>query len=103
MGVITVKHVSSKDGWEKPKDGSPTWIDYWVVHSGYELNDFCRDCRKHISRDCFVGAHVKKVGKQDNCIYIVPTCKSCNTKGGFDLHEFRCEESIMVPANKERL
>ena len=104
MGRIKVKHVATRGGWEKPKDGSGAWIKYWEKHSGYQLKDFCRDCGCKVSTDNpFVGAHVKKVDSSDNSIYIVPTCKSCNTAGGFDYHEFECEEKILVPANKEKL
>ena len=95
MSKIKVKHVASKDAWQKPKDGSNTWISYWEKHSGYKLQDFCRDCGCKVSTDNpLVGAHVKKVGSNDDSIYIVPTCKNCNTAGGFDYHEFECEEKI---------
>ena len=104
MSKIKVKHVASKDEWAKPKDGSNKWIEYWQKYSGYQLKDFCRDCHCKISEDNpFVGAHVKKVGSIDKNIYIVPTCDECNKKGRFDSHEFYCDESILVPANKNNI
>lgn len=104
MAKIKVKHIATKDDWEDPKDGSSSWIDYWDKHSKYNLQDFCRDCGKKISgTNIFVGAHVKKVNSTDNDIYIVPTCKSCNTKGMSDGHEFECDEVILVHANKNKL
>lgn len=104
MAKIKVKHVATKDEWEDPKEGSPSWIEYWDKYSNYMKKDFCRDCGKKVEGDnILVGAHVKKVGTDDNDIYIVPTCKSCNTKGMHDGHEFECEEAIFVHANKEKL
>ena len=105
MAKIIVKHVGTKDGWEKPKDGSPSWIAYWEKYSGYKKQDFCRDCGKKVTDkdDPLVGAHVKKVDTNDDSIYIVPTHKSRNTRGATDKHEFECEEAILVPANKNNL
>ena len=102
--LIKVKHIATREGWEKPKDGSEFWIDYWKEHSGFELKDFCRDCHEKISgNNIFVGAHVKRVGADDDTVYIVPTCKKCNTKGASDYHEFYCDKRILVPANKFKL
>ena len=104
MTTIKVKHVASKDQWKEPKDGCGTWIEYWKKHSGFQLKNTCRDCRLPITQDNpFVGAHVKKVDDIDDSIYIVPTCKRCNTQGAFDLHEFECDPRILVPANKDNL
>ena len=104
MAKIKVKHISTKDEWEKPKDGSDSWIEYWKKYSGYQLKSFCRDCGNNVyGTNILVGAHVKKVNSSDNCIYIVPTCKSCNSAGASDEHEFECEEAILVPANKNNL
>ena len=104
MEKIKVKHVASKDSWAKPKDGSKSWIEYWERYSGYKKQSFCRDCRCTTTDDNpLVGAHVKKVEGNDNTIYIVPTCKKCNTAGASDCHSFECEEAILVPANKDNL
>lgn len=102
--IIKVKHVGSRPGWERPKDGTGSWIEYWSKHSGFELQNFCRDCGSEPKGDnIFVGAHVKKVDSDDDTIYIVPTCKRCNTAGANDKHEFSCDERILVPANKYKL
>ena len=102
--LIKVKHVHSDDRWANPKDGSPSWIEYWKKYSGFELKDFCRDCHCKPSGDnIFVGAHVKKVNSLDETIYIVPVCKACNIKGASDCHEFECDSRILVPANKNNL
>lgn len=104
MSLITVKHVRSKEGWEKPKDGSASWIDYWEKNSSFKLGSQCRDCRCSITAsNPFVGAHVKKAGNSDMSIYIVPTCKTCNTRGASDFHEFKCDERILIPANVNNL
>jgi len=104
MTNIKVKHVASRDDWKEPKDGSGTWIEYWEKHSGYQLQDFCRDCRKKVTSDNpFVGAHVKKINSSDNSIYIVPTCDRCNKQGKSGEREFIVAEEILVPANKGKL
>ena len=103
MSRIKVKHVLSRDDWGKPKDGSSNWIEYWKKHTKFPLQDFCRDCGSKVGGENLLGAHIKKVDAKDESIYIVPTCKSCNTKGASDCHEFECDERILVPANKDNL
>lgn len=81
MEKIREKYVATKDEWEDPKDGSSSWIEYWDKHSAYQKQDFCRDCgQKAVGDNILAGAHVKKVGIDDIDIYIVPTCKSCNSE-----------------------
>lgn len=102
--MIYLEHVSSKDSWIKPKDGSNSWIEYWEKHSCYSLPVYCPDCHEFItSFNPLVGAHVKKVYSSDNNIYIVPVCKKCNTIAATDNHRFYCSENLLVPANKDKL
>ena len=101
---IILKHVSSKDVWAKPKEGSSCWLEYWNKYCKEYYPKYCPDCRKRIYSDNeLVGAHVKKCYSIDNNVYIVPVCKSCNTAGGTDNHEFMCDSNLLVPSNKERL
>ena len=102
--LVYVKHIASKDDWAKPKDGSDDWLNYWYRHSRYKYPTICPDCgRTIISKNDLVGAHVMKVNSTDKTVYIVPVCRSCNTKGGSDHHSFLCDEDLLVPANKNNL
>ena len=102
--LITVKHVSSKDSWVKPKDGSSSWVEYWYKHSKYEYPSICPDCKRHInSVSELVGAHVKKVNSYDDTIYIVPVCRECNSEAATNNHQFVCNSELLVPSNKYRL
>ena len=99
-----VRHVASRNDWAKPKDDSDAWRDYWYQHSSYEYPTVCPDCHRRIWRsNDLVGAHVKKVYSSDEKIYIVPTCRECNSKGASDYHMFECPEEYLVPANKNNL
>lgn len=103
MARITVRHETTRDGWEHPKDGSGTWINYWRRHSLVPCY-VCSDCGEFPFGDNpMVGAHVKKVDGDDGRIYIVPTCRACNSRGAKDHHEFVCDRQLLVPANVNNL
>jgi hypothetical protein len=73
-----------------------TWLKHWENVSGKSLPASCREvsCKE----TTLVGAHVKKVGVNDDSNYIVPLCQSHNmTKENF----YVMDESL-VSANKSK-
>ena len=98
-----VKHVSSKETWQYPKDGSESWLEYWYNNSKYSYPSYCPDCGQRVYKSDLVGAHVMKENSFDKKIYIIPVCRQCNTKGASDNHSFACDSEYLVPANKENL
>ena len=102
--LILVKHIGTHPDWEKPKDGSDDWIEYWKRHSGIGVGYVCNDCGcLYTINNPAVGAHVRKAYSDDKKVYIVPTCKKCNSRAASDQHTFYCDSSKLVPANKDNL
>ncbi len=103
-----VKHIASKDDWRSPKDSSTSWIDYWEKnnYSALLTNGLrCRNCGcEGAKNNPIIGAHVQKVNSDDKTVYIVPTCKECNSKGiGNTPRVFEVSECDLVPANAKKL
>ena len=73
---VEVEHVKGSAK-KKPPKGHDSWLDYWKSGSGQSVPSLCPDCKKTRKIEC--GGHVKFNSRQ----YIVPVCKSCNSKGGF--------------------
>ncbi len=57
--------------------GCGNWLRHWHQHGGF----FTLGCSTvNCSGSAEVGAHVKKVIRQDRNWYIISLCKSCNGK-----------------------
>ena len=90
-----VKNVNGSSRFASPS-GYDSWLEYWETHSG-------KTASRCSAIDChdfgiwnLVGAHVKKVYGSDNSWYIVPLCRSCNTR----TDEFYVDETLVpVPSN----
>ena len=62
-----------------PDCGCDNWYEHWLLNSesgNGTINCVGSDCLKNAD----VGGHVKKVGKNDENVYIIPICHSCNSK-----------------------
>lgn len=93
--MTKVKNVNGSSRFVSPA-GYNTWLDYWEAKSGKTASRCsATDCHK-IGRWNLVGAHVKKATGFDNSWYIVPLCRSCNTR----TDEFYVDETLVpVPSN----
>ncbi|MDR1846950.1 MAG: hypothetical protein LBR17_02395 [Bacteroidales bacterium] len=88
--MICVKNLIGTSDNRVPNDYS-SWLDYWEKEKNQKANQCsASDCSQS---DNLVGAHVKKVGSDDNSWYIVPLCQSCNMSE----REFLVNENLLVP------
>ena len=75
---ILVKNAIGTSRWEKPSTGESSWLEYWENHVGHKATHCgAIDCRSSYN---LVGAHVKKVGANDDSHYITPLCRGCNQR-----------------------
>ena len=58
-----------------------TWLEYWERETGKRAYFCHRQGCMEFGHDNLVGAHVKKVGVNDDSWYIVPLCNRCNHIG----------------------
>lgn len=71
-----VKNVNGTSG-RLPQNGG-SWLEYWEKETRLIANH-CHHVGCNVSgRHNLVGAHVKKVGANDDSWYIVPLCHGCN-------------------------
>lgn len=78
----------------KPVEGFGSWIVTWKTYKGCDSpRCACESCDK-LAED---GAHVKKVGVNDDRWYIVPLCHEHNECVG----DFWVLEHMLMPANKD--
>lgn len=71
-----VKNVLGSSRFPAPK-GYSSWLEYWETCSGQSA--FICSANDCLGMD-LVGAHVQKAYSDDQSWYIVPLCKSCNTR-----------------------
>lgn len=71
--------------------GYDSWKDFWIAKSGQLWPYYCvvYGCMER----AVLGAHVKKVGSNDNSWYIIPACSHHNNDKDA---EFDVPESMMV-------
>lgn len=86
-----IENANGTSRFTHPK-GYNSWLDYWELQAG-RIASQCSACE---NKDDLVGAHVRKVLGDDNHLYIIPLCKSCNKKTGM-FSAFA--EFIPVPSN----
>jgi hypothetical protein len=92
---MTVKNVNGSSRFSSPA-GYNSWLDYWEDKSGMTAwRCSATDCMSY-GRINLVGAHVQKAYSTDQRWYIVPLCKSCNTRN--DVFEVDAE-LVPVPSN----
>lgn len=60
-----------------------SWLDHWKKFSGQSLPSYCPE--SSCTGKPEVGAHVQKDNSSDSSWYIVPLCKTCNSKTGKSL------------------
>ena len=92
--MTKVYHCPTADNWKKRNQ-----IEYWENNSLLPLPTKCLDCGctpTYIND--LVGAHVRKE-YGNNHVYIVPTCRRCNSAGAQDNHSFYVNENYLVPLN----
>lgn len=82
-------------------------MDYWIENSKYDIPNICPCCKGSITNGgCTIGAHLVKYGNKSGEVYIIPTCKSCNStykNGEEGNHPFYILEDMFVPANTNNL
>jgi hypothetical protein len=96
---IKVKNVNGSSLFNKPADYD-SWLSYWENNKKLLNADKryeCPACNEPVTKDYFVGAHVQKVNSADERWYIVPICKSCNSREGH--FEIDAKLLLDVPSN----
>lgn len=58
-----------------------SWLEFWEMKTGLRANHCHYVGCGTTGRHNLVGAHVKKVGVNDDSWYIVPLCNRCNHIG----------------------
>lgn len=76
--MVKVKNLNNTS--DKEPKGYGTWLEFWEGKTG-KTADHCGaiDCNVN-DRSKLVGAHVKKVGANDDSHYITPLCDGCNKR-----------------------
>ena len=74
-----VKNLNGTSGM-LPQKGS-SWLEFWEMKTGLRANHCHYVGCGTTDRHNLVGAHVKKVGVNDDSWYIVPLCNRCNHIG----------------------
>ena len=74
--MVKVKNLIGTAG--RVPSGYASWLDYWEAKTGQKATKCMRVGCGVVSRANLVGAHVKKVGTNDNSWYIVPLCHTDN-------------------------
>lgn len=76
--MVKVKNLNNTS--DKQPKGYNTWLEFWESMTG-KTADHCgaTDCNVK-GRSNLVGAHVKKVGVNDDRHYITPLCRACNQR-----------------------
>ena len=69
------KNINGTSGRKSPT-GFSSWLDYYMKTNGINTIPTC--AHKGCSNRATIGAHVKKVGANNNSWYIIPLCYSCN-------------------------
>ncbi len=69
------KNINGTGGRKCPS-GFSSWLDYYMKSNGLSAMPTC--ARKGCTNKATLGAHVKKVGSNDNSWHIIPLCDSCN-------------------------
>ena len=83
----------------KPVCNCKNWLEHWEKNKypkGDKQAGWCRACRKKIEHSKLNGAHVIKVGSDDQNRYIVPLCDSCHGKANA---EYEVNAVDLVSAN----
>ncbi len=89
---------------DKTNDLSPqgfsSWLEYWENYPPKKIpaEYCCPACGNHTQKCDLVGAHVEKVGSTDKQMYIVPLCRTCNSKKE-QLGMFSVDATLLVPSN----
>lgn len=91
--MIRVKHRQGTSMWEKPTDGSSSWLEFWSKRARVNLPLRCPQCGSAMVEP--VGAHVVKADYYDRSVYILPVCKSCNSESSD--RPFLIDENLLVP------
>lgn len=71
-----VKNLHGTSG-RSPQNGN-SWLEFWEMKTGLRANHCHYVGCGTTGRHNLVGAHVKKVGVNDDSWYIVPLCQGCN-------------------------
>lgn len=95
MCFCRIKNIKGSSNNEPPK-GVGSWIEAWENYMGFKaIYCVCKDCQK-LATD---GAHVKKVGTDDDSWYIVPLCHEHN----MNTDVIEVDGDMLMPANKSEL
>ena len=90
--MVKVKNLNGTAG--RVHNGYGSWLEYWEAIARKSATQCMRNNCNVTGRNNLVGAHVKKVGSNDNKWYIVPLCKADNMR----TDEFYVNEPL-VPVN----
>ena len=93
--IMLVKNVNGSSRFSSPA-GYDSWLEYWEDKSGKTASRCSTTDCKLSGRNNLVGAHVQKAYSSDKSWYIVPLCKSCNTRT--DVFEVDAQ-LVPVPSN----
>jgi hypothetical protein len=73
-----------------------SWLKHWENHS-HQKAGFCSSM--YCGNKATDGAHVQKDTPYDRSWYIIPLCRSCNTRFGQELDVF--DNTVLVSAVKD--
>lgn len=92
MALIKIKNLN---GTSEKKCNCGSWLDHWDAQTALKMPEYCVSgiCSNKVED----GAHVKKIGVNDESHYIIPFCRSCNLSKD---KEFTVSSSWLVSANK---
>jgi hypothetical protein len=85
--MVKVKNLNETSD-NPPPSGYSSWIEYWKTKTGKKLAICAHPHCNDVTGTNLVGAHVKKVGSNDNSWYIIPLCPEHNMiNNEFDIME----------------
>lgn len=87
--------VTNINGTSFNKCSCGSWLDHWKRFSGQPLPPYCQQSTCYEKPE--VGAHVQKSASTDQKWYIVPLCKTHNSKTGESIEIMG--SSVLVSAN----
>ena len=79
-------HVKNADGTKDDKADEGSNLKCWEEYAKIQNPDCSRLGGWIQHDDEIVGAHIEKVGKENEGLYIIPLCKYCNGQKGKDFY-----------------